>query len=431
MVNLITIFVIIGSFVPVESLECRLFRLNSILEGKLLFYSTLPFTMDEAGVQSSSFGYTLYFRSDTLTGGEASLRGYFNFGNFDVVAEPYLRRGKWGEYPRREWQGLLSGGFKRLYIARSGTRFIFLIGKEKIAWGSGYPHSLILSGTESSRDMLLLGLKGRNCRFFYFFSPLEVIPRDTVKYTDTLKYNRYLAGHRITFRIKNFLLGFSETTIFGGLARFPDFTYLNPIYPFYLRQYYRGDNNSNTLWAFDFLTKYKSSFIFLDLLIDDFPYKSSHGETPKMGLSTGLSLSMPKRGLLFNVSLTAVNSWVYHHKSYWLNYAYMGDPLGVPEGSNFALLHFDINKKIGEGFFTFYLEEKVYSYQDFETAKPMLGDTVLFLEGNLDRSLKLGFEYLFKKGNRLGLLGMGFAIISPYEGESYRTTSLYIKLEKW
>ena len=233
------------------------------------------------------------------------------------------------EYPSHKWQDFIACDYLKGYIKASILNFSLAIGREPIKWGPSPRSTLVLSGAAPPFDLIRGAYQSRKFKVSFFATQLDNIG----------KINRYFSGHRIEYKVGNrnaysLNLGFSEVALFGGEGRFPELYYLNPIFFYYPYEWNSGGAKVNILWGFDFNLFFKGIGIYSELMIDDTPYQETKkGDRPKIGANIGL------RGTLLNnywlLEYRGVTRWTYDHIIPWQRYAYLGYPIGHPEGPDF------------------------------------------------------------------------------------------------
>jgi hypothetical protein len=193
----------------------------------------------------------------------------------------------------------------------------FFIGRRNSLFGQGEATSMLLSLDKQGYDGFGLHIPLRYLEFHTIFAVLDA------------QEERYLAIHRLGFRLQNIVsLGFSEALLFGGTL---EPLYLNFLLPYYLTQWgtYRDDN---VLWFCDIRFRIFETELYGELLIDDYMFEDDPYPN-KLGWRFGAE-SCIMNHFLINARYTFVDKWVYTQRSSINAYERDGYPLGFPLGND-------------------------------------------------------------------------------------------------
>lgn len=218
-----------------------------------------------------------------------------------------------GPKPWHDFQAYLTEGLVELTYGNVQVD----IGRRNYLLGYGDDSSLLLSPQNQGYDGFMVFIPLRYIEFYNFFTVLDA------------SQNRYLTVHRIGLHLKKFLnIGFSEALLFGNTF---EPLYLNPFFPYYLSQW--GINrDDNIMWCFDAQIRLASTLFSAGLLIDDYMYEDDP-YPDKLAYKAGLATFLLDR-LLFRISYTYVDKWVYTKDDTVTVYEYNGASLGFPLGND-------------------------------------------------------------------------------------------------
>lgn len=207
----------------------------------------------------------------------------------------------------RKWKKNLTGYFDYgLLVYRTGGLTV-QYGRTFRVWGAGDTDRLLLSDNSPALDQLFAQYRYKRFMFQTFISRL-----DDLKAAPDSLVERYLAGHRISFKPrKNLEIGLSETVLHGRQSG-PDWTYLNPFLPYYWEQF-NVRKNDNVYMGADFVWwPYAGTRLYGELLIDDFQidFKS---EPHQVGFDIGISRIgvLGQDRLRLDAQYTQIRNYVY------------------------------------------------------------------------------------------------------------------------
>jgi hypothetical protein len=172
------------------------------------------------------------------------------------------------EYQGKKWRGL-AGEVENAFVAYDHKKIGILFGRFGAFWGPS-DNSLVLSSDARPMDAFSIRLNWGRLNFTYQLAQLDRLA-DTLSDTNVIFYNRFLAGHRIDFRLlENLNIGLFETIIFSGENRGLDFAYLNPLLFFHSRQL-NENRDENIFLGFDISWYlWNRHRLYGQLLVDDF-----------------------------------------------------------------------------------------------------------------------------------------------------------------
>jgi len=206
-----------------------------------------------------------------------------------------------------KWKKNLTGYFDYgLLVYRTGG-LTLQYGRTFRVWGSGDTDRLLLSDNSPALDQLFAQYSYKRFMFQTFIASLD----DLQAAPDSL-VERFLAGHRVSFKPRrNLEIGLSETVIHGRQSG-PDWIYLNPILPYYWEQY-NIRQNDNVYMGADFVWwPFAGTRIHGELLIDDFQidFKS---EPHQVGFDIGFSRLgvLGQERLRLDGQYTKIRKYVY------------------------------------------------------------------------------------------------------------------------
>jgi hypothetical protein len=240
------------------------------------------------------------------------------------------------------------GMVENAYFKYSNSKINIFLGRVFRNWGPITEKSLILSNNPYPYDHLYLSFENSLFKISTFATRLNkedsAFTYHFIDSTITSFQNvqRFLAGHRIDFRIGNKLqISFTEMAIFGGVNKNFDYSFLVPTNLYYDLQ--RNTNKSMSgLWAIDIQYRVKSkTLISAQLLIDDIIINNDPGinDRAKYPDRMGLICTIKNAdrifdGLFMSINYIKVWNYTYHSRDSWENYHYKGLRLGYPFSSS-------------------------------------------------------------------------------------------------
>ncbi len=272
------------------------------------------------------------------------------------------------------------GRVENAYFNYSGENIQIFLGRITRNWGPIGEKSLILSDNPYSYDQFEASYKSSKFKFSIFATQLNKIDTTyTYHYKDStfsieLNAKRYLAGHRIDLEItRNFQIGLTEMTIFGGTNRNFDFAFLIPTAIYYDLQ--RNVNKSmNLLISLDlFYRNSKKWTLSSQLLIDDLIINNDPGVNDRRIYPDRLGIlsNISKADAIFNglnISITYARIWnhTYHSRDSWENYHINGVQLGYPYSALEELILKFGYWKLDRAWFTYYISYGRYGASNID-----------------------------------------------------------------
>tara|TARA_B100000963_G_C22600867_1_gene660172 strand:- start:552 stop:1967 length:1416 start_codon:yes stop_codon:yes gene_type:complete len=234
--------------------------------------------------------------------------------------------------------GYVSGETDMSGLGFQNEWLILQMGRGRQSWGAGNDIQLALSENSPSYDYGLLGLSFKNIRFRYFHGFLG---------SDSLTYNRYITSKGLEYsNLKSFIFSISEITIYSGINRSIDLSYLNPVSSHLEielndRQNRLGTKSGNSVWqlCLDWLIipklRLSGNFLIDEYVIDknDNPYygKSRYAYSSKISYSNDGRKDFIK---VFYFSSVYIGPLTFRHGDGKNNFVVRGKPLGWNWGSH-------------------------------------------------------------------------------------------------
>ncbi len=256
-----------------------------------------------------------------------------------------------------EWKWKYTADFSKAYIYYNKNRYEFLLGRQKLSWGTGYFSNLALSDNSPSFDMLFARATFGPVKFTTFSTELDRMWHEHGELgseTDPFyRYlaSRYLSGHRIDWIVNSRIsAGISELILYGGETRNMELRYINPLLPYYAEQY-NSKLDDNVLISFDISTRPIDGVkIYGELLIDDFNYAKVYdyeiNHPSSLGYIAGIYLNEPLNIPMidFRTEYTRIDTWTYSHRVDENQYLHYGWIIGHKLGPDSEQVFFEINK---------------------------------------------------------------------------------------
>ncbi|MDF1543925.1 MAG: capsule assembly Wzi family protein [bacterium] len=245
------------------------------------------------------------------------------------------------EYRGKKWRGL-AGSVENAFLSYRSGRFHLLVGRYASFWG-GY-RSLLFSPN--------LPLDGFGYRYHwgkitlsYRLARLNSIFSEDAT---TFQENRYLAGHRLDWRLNDKVrLGLFETVLFGGVGRQVEFFYLNPIVSFHAAQM-NENSDDNILIGFDFsYVPTPGQKLYGQLLVDDFQIENKTDgdqEPDQYGLLLGIFSGKLLSAADLRLEYTRVTNWTFNQQKPRNRYLFNLAPIGNLAGNDFDQYLLEISR---------------------------------------------------------------------------------------
>jgi len=299
---------------------------------------------------------------------------YFSAYTRYVVDEDLAKE---STYTGKVWQGF-AGDASQSYICFDLSNVSLFLGRDRLSWGESHFSSLILSQDGFPLDMFRLQGQWGMLKFASFAAVLS--PQDVEDSAGTARINRYLSGHRLSFKPCCWLqIGFSETVIYGGENRNMELYYLVPFIWYHGVQLNEGKDD-NTFFAVDFnLRPLKDLTFYGELLIDDIQVESkskSDNEPDELGYMGGTSLAnilLP--GLEASLEYERISNWTYNQNKPYNRYLHKGKSLGSKLGTDADMLSFSLSGWIAGGLrlgLSYFLTRKGQGRMDAQWTQPWL-----------------------------------------------------------
>lgn len=200
----------------------------------------------------------------------------------------------------RSFRGLTSL-YDRSYVIAAWDQVQVLVGRDYVDWGPSPNGGLIVPGARYGIDQIGARLFFGRFRLDAFYGQLFPDPA------------RWIIGHRLEGRFGRWVVGTSETVVYGG--RGLDLLYLLPFASYYANQYNERTNSDNILWMLDAKTSlFDQLTVYGELLIDDFQFENRGTYPDKLGMDVGFRW-VPDRplGLALSGRYRRVDKYTYSH----------------------------------------------------------------------------------------------------------------------
>jgi hypothetical protein len=221
----------------------------------------------------------------------------------------------------------------------SGNHALFL-GRMNRNLGLINESGLLLSSNPFSFDHINYTFRNKHIHFMSLFTRLNDMNAIDIRENpiDTFPATRFMSVHRLDLRIhQKFMLGITESIIFGGKDNFPQFKYLNPANIFFFSKMNDRksdlENAANSFLALDFYYKpAKRLTFFTQFLLDDMDFTRSLRKLypDRIAIQSKLVLADVLPMTLFSMRYTKVSNWTYNSFYTWGNATFYGKSLGYP-----------------------------------------------------------------------------------------------------
>ena len=184
------------------------------------------------------------------------------------------------------------------------------------SWGWSSGNSNLISSNSIPFNRVSIYKRIGNLHLEYFHGALT---NDLINkiHSDNIKEEKYIAGHKLNYNLKNMIFSLSEIVIYGN--RSPELGYINPISFFWAQEHNLGDLD-NILLAFDFGYRFSKGFIFYNsIVIDELSWEHVFSDWwgNKFSNQTGLYISstnLKYPDLRFELTIT--RPWTYTHPDF-------------------------------------------------------------------------------------------------------------------
>ncbi|MDZ7369971.1 MAG: capsule assembly Wzi family protein [candidate division KSB1 bacterium] len=238
-------------------------------------------------------------------------------------------------------QGGWAAFTEQAYLSFKTGRFTFRLGRDYLVWGPGRDASLMISVSARPMDHFYGAWTHPNLQFSFFAAQL-----DQTNYPINAKpaqQNRFLSGHRIEWRPRQFLrVALSETALYGGPNSGFDLAFMNPLI-FFTGEEHNGPQTANVMAMLDIVALAADQLTFYaSFLLDDIQLERANvddkGEPPEYGLTAGLNWADPLHlpGVDWFAEYTRVTNRTYNGQGgAWEKYLHRNVPIGHFLGNDF------------------------------------------------------------------------------------------------
>ncbi len=357
---LIISFSLWANYVPFNSLIYSYEEMTNIKTNDSFSY---PISLSGSHIFNDNFYIMLYDSSNTdnyydievTAGAEISLNDYWKTFTTVIVLQnneykPY--------YQATEWRAGLAALFAEAGIEGKGNWWKLLVGKKSVKIGFSPYTGLLLSG--------LMQMEGIHLEFFKgpfklyagtYLLPPYLVREDSVEtYTRNFLHrgdilNRYISLHGLEVTYKKLTLGFTESVLYSGEGRLPD--YFNPLQLYYGEQYdFATTHNDNIFWDFYGNLRMDKQRVYWEIFIDDIQYERStykDYEPQQFGIIAGFSGYIKDIYALLEVSF--LTPWVYNQHFDWNRYVIDSISPGSQYGPDHLHIFLNLMKENKKGFF--------------------------------------------------------------------------------
>jgi hypothetical protein len=237
----------------------------------------------------------------------------------------------------------LAGRVEDAYLLGRFSRLTLFFGRTARSWSPVPGRSLVLSGDPFSYDHLFLRVGGPRLSLRSVFARLSDLPSGAASAAGE---QRYLAAHRLDFRVGNWLqAGVFESAVYGGKGAGVDLALLNPLIPYIVVEN-ATSRQLNSFLGFDVYVRPRPGVsLSLQLLIDDVKLKlfgrpvffGGEVEPNEFGLSIGVTVADPfgLPNTLLRGGYRKVTNFTYNAPDSVERYLQEGIGLGAGDGNDF------------------------------------------------------------------------------------------------
>ncbi len=295
------------------------------------------------------------------------------------------------------------------YMVIHPGRFRLQYGKDALILGPGKHSNLFISGNAPSFDNLRLDVSFDRVKFTFFHGFLRS-ERLVYNYREKTSDQKYIAGHRLEFKIFPWLFfAGNESVVYGGRGLEPQ--YVNPIMIYHIAEQYAGDKDNNTMSFDATVFPVKNIKTYMALFLDDYSFSRNPFRYwgQKWAFLWGLywmePLAIDHSDIRFEYS--RVEPFVYTHKFGLINYSHFEKSLGSflePNSDDWytELSYYPVRRFSG----TFTLEYKRHGFGDINSPGEEQGygsggrTKKKFLNGVISRSLYFRTTLQFEPWNQ-------------------------------
>lgn len=346
--------------------------------------------------------------------------------NHGIVIEPIFRTGSTEGWPYLKWHDKIAGAFSRAYFFYDRAPLTLFIGRNRLQLNL----EGLLAEEDPPTELFFASYHTPHIDFSFFTGQLDskVTQDSTSLYPPGRLFNRYISGHSVEQKGKNYSLSFSEIAIYFTETNRPDPYFLNPFTLYHTRfldteEY--GEHNvfwilSANYWGAKFFSQF-------EFLIDDWhiPDVDVWGPNKFAWIFRTYFLDLPIKGMQSGISYTGATRWVYVHRCDLLYFNNKSETMGSLNDNDFDSLSIFFRtpvltqkswvkltlsyKRKGEGS----IKDKDYTYyMDSERPKTFLSGIVehrlgsnISMEFQSKRSrffINLNFQKILNKEHREG-----------------------------
>ncbi len=253
-----------------------------------------------------------------------------------MTVDPYATENP--NYIGKEWRGL-SGYTEQAYLMWTSKYVRLTAGRSYIVYGPGRKSSLLFSSAARPMDNLKVDI----CQKHFGFQGL------TAKLDPINGYQRYLSAHRLSFYFGNWAVGMTESVLYSGVGKNPEYAYLNPFLLFHAEQINGPDLNGNTLGTLDLNYNGRNWMAYMEMLVDDIQFdKKEVGdlEPNEIGCIVGADFADPFKlpGIYLGIEYAAITNRTYKTTEVSEWFQHRNVPIGYELGSDFDRINLLLKK---------------------------------------------------------------------------------------
>lgn len=259
---------------------------------------------------------------------QASNGRQFSGSHDFAIIDPRLKANKKFNSDERAYFDFTNG-----YMRYDADWLALTVGREQLAWGTGFSDRMMFSGNTVPFDFVKLDIRSGNLRYSFLHGSL--VGSDTTGHTASSKY---IAAHRLEFNIgSRFRLGLGEAILYSNQP--PTFALLNPmafLTSTELSTEGSEDNAHNSIiWIDASVNPARNVRVSGAWLIDDISFGSLgksdvSGNTNKFGWQAGILWNDALRldNLILSLEYTRIGPFVETHRTIFNSFTHWNLPLG-------------------------------------------------------------------------------------------------------
>ena len=259
---------------------------------------------------------------------QASNGRQFSGSHDFAIIDPRLKANKKFNSDERAYFDFTNG-----YMRYDADWLALTVGREQLAWGTGFSDRMMFSGNTVPFDFVKLDIRSGNLRYSFLHGSL--VGSDTTGHTASSKY---IAAHRLEFNIgSRFRLGLGEAILYSNQP--PSFALLNPmafLTSTELSTEGSEDNAHNSIiWIDASVNPARNVRVSGAWLIDDISFGSLgksdvSGNTNKFGWQAGILWNDALRldNLILSLEYTRIGPFVETHRTIFNSFTHWNLPLG-------------------------------------------------------------------------------------------------------